>query len=396
MALPAETSPVDESQRHPPRGGRSHPPYEGLEQLLAHWPGPAAILDNEGEVLSGNLAAKPVLTALAERPGGLAGLFIVGAAFKIAATVPGFPAAQTYEVVPLPCGDRLVLLARDISLSIQVCAALADSRQRYKDLVGISADFAWETDASGSFVFVSPQGGAGYSPAELIGHDGASLLLEPPTHNAASPFGTKRTILAEEVWMKRKDGAPVRMLVWATPIAASGHPFAGARGVCRDVTVAVQQETALLEASNREAVLDRIMRTMRDEPDAAVLFDTIATTLAQAVGADGLAIWRAGPGDYRQIAGFGATAPRGFDPTFALFPRLAATNDGIAELSSAAGSAMAVATTHRQAANGAISLWRRAERGPLSPSERALVTAVAIQVGIGLALTGALRNGGNA
>lgn len=385
MALPAENAIGEERQRKPASASRTALPQEGLEQLLAHWPGPAALLDNEGEVLVGNIAAKPVIAALADRPGGLAGLLIVGAAFKIAVTVPGLPSAQTYEVVPLPFGDRLVLLARDISLSIQVCAALADSRQRYKDLVGISSDFAWETDAGGAFVFVSPQGGLGYVAAELIGRDGASLLIEPPTHNAASPFGTKRSIVGEEFWMRRADGTPARILVWAMPIAASGHPFAGARGVCRDVTVAVQHETALLEASSREALIDRIARAMRDETGSEAMFRTIATTLAQAVGADGVTLWRA-DNDYRAIVRFGAPAPAALDPTTALFPRLAGADDGLAEASGTTGSALGIATSHQQRRNGAITLWRNAQRGAWSANERTLIATVATHVGIGLAL----------
>jgi PAS domain S-box-containing protein len=387
MALPAEKPFADEPPRHPGRNLRAKPLQENLEQLLAHWPGPAAILDHEGDVLAGNIAAPPVLAALADRPGGLAGLLIVGAAFKIAVTVPGLPAAQTYEVVPLPFGDRLVLLARDISLSIQVCAALADSRQRYKDLVGISTDFAWETDASGTFVFVSPQGGLGYLPAELIGRDGASLLLEPPIHNAASPFGTTRAVLAEEVWMRRIDGGAARMLMWAIPVAATDHPFAGARGVCRDVTAAVERETALLEISNRERLLERIMRAMRDEGDASVVFRATATTLAQAVGADGASIWRGDVAGFRAIATFGAPAPAEFDGPRVLLPRLEAADDKAVAVSGSAGAALALATSHRRARNGAVTLWRNSDRGPWNAAEQALVGAVAVQVGIGLALT---------
>lgn len=387
MALPAEKSFADEPQRCLDAVARSHPPSEGLEQILAHWPGPAAILDREGDVLAGNLASKPVLGALADRPGGLAGLLIVGAAFKIAVTVPGSPAAQTYEVVPLPFGDRLLLLARDISLSIQVCAALADSRQRYKDLVGISTDFAWETDASGTFVFVSPQGGLGYIPAELIGRDGASLLVEPPIHNAASPFGTKRAVVAEEVWMRRIDGTPARMLVWAIPIAVTDHPFAGARGVCRDVTVAVERETTLLETSNREKLLERIMRATRDEADADVLFGATATTLAQATGADGLSIWRSDAEGFRAIATFGAAPPEALDGLRVLLPRLDAAGEEPVAVAGAAGSAIAVATTYHRSRNGALTLWRSAARGAWSSAERALLAAAAVQVGVGIALT---------
>ena len=57
--------------------------------------------------------------------------------------------------------------------------ALAESRQRYKDLVEISSDFAWETGADGRFVFVTPRGALGWRAAELVGRDAVSFLDQP-------------------------------------------------------------------------------------------------------------------------------------------------------------------------------------------------------------------------
>lgn len=34
--------------------------------------------------------------------------------------------------------------------------ALSESRRRFKDIVEVSGDFAWETDSDGVFVYVSP------------------------------------------------------------------------------------------------------------------------------------------------------------------------------------------------------------------------------------------------
>src|SRR3546814_1488318 len=54
--------------------------------------------------------------------------------------------------------DLALLLGRDVTLERSLRAALVESRQRYKDLVEISNDFAWETDGEGRFAFVSPRG----------------------------------------------------------------------------------------------------------------------------------------------------------------------------------------------------------------------------------------------
>ena len=62
----------------------------------------------------------------------------------------------------LPDGS-LLLFGHDATLERQLRRTLTESRQRYKDLVDISSDFAWECAADGRFVFVSPRGALGFS-----------------------------------------------------------------------------------------------------------------------------------------------------------------------------------------------------------------------------------------
>ena len=56
--------------------------------------------------------------------------------------------------------------------------ALLESRQRYKELVEISSDFAWETGEDGRFVFVS-RDAIGWPAAAMIGRYPAEFLAEP-------------------------------------------------------------------------------------------------------------------------------------------------------------------------------------------------------------------------
>ena len=75
---------------------------------------------------------------------------------------------MTLEMTALPLADGAVLLlGRDATLDHNLRGALVDLRQRYKDLVEISSDFAWETGGRGTFVFVSPQGALGWRADEL-------------------------------------------------------------------------------------------------------------------------------------------------------------------------------------------------------------------------------------
>ncbi|HEY6335184.1 MAG TPA: hypothetical protein VI113_04790, partial [Alphaproteobacteria bacterium] len=68
--------------------------------------------------------------------------------------------------------------AADPVLEQRLRAALIESRQRYKDLVEISSDVAWETRTDGSFAFVSPRGALGYRAAELVDRPASGFLVD--------------------------------------------------------------------------------------------------------------------------------------------------------------------------------------------------------------------------
>ena len=53
--------------------------------------------------------------------------------------------------------------------------ALLDSRQRWRDLVNMAADFAFETDEQGRFSFVMPDPALGWSAVTLLGQPAAVI-----------------------------------------------------------------------------------------------------------------------------------------------------------------------------------------------------------------------------
>jgi len=88
--------------------------------------------------------------------------------------------------LPLAGEARVLVLAHDVSLTRNLHRALVDSRQRYKDLVECSTDFAWETDATGRFVFVTPRGTHGYQAVELVGRQAVEFQLDEPGEDPPS------------------------------------------------------------------------------------------------------------------------------------------------------------------------------------------------------------------
>ena len=166
-----------------------------------------------------------------------------GAARLDTVVVPGNAAPTTLDVTCVPLGDGAMLLARDVSLAANMRNALADSRRRYKDIVEISSDFAWETDASGAFAFVSPQGALGWRADDLLGRKPVVFAIDPDDLSVADPFLTQTPIAQTEQWVRTADGKDACVQISAVPLFAPDGSWKGARGLARDITEARERES---------------------------------------------------------------------------------------------------------------------------------------------------------
>jgi PAS domain S-box-containing protein len=281
--------------------------------LVAGFPGPAAWVARDGTVRAANEAGRQLAAALGART--LAALGALAAPCSEEVSLPGEPdagaAAQAIELAVVPIAHGVLLLGHDLSLAANLRRALVDSRKRYKDLVEVSSDFAWEVNGAGRFDFVSPRGALGFSASALMGRAADSLLFAMPgLEPESSPFATRRPIEQVETWLVGADGEPACVLVSAVPIVDAEGGWAGARGVWRDVTEDRTWRAALDDARNREQMLAHIVRTMRDEVEPAAMLDATARTTARALGADGARLWRIAPdGGLEPAAAFGAEPP---------------------------------------------------------------------------------------
>jgi len=215
--------------------------------------------------------------------------------------------SQTLHLTVMPLNDqRAMVIVRDVTLETSLRLALVDSRQRYKDFVEISTDFAWEVSPEMAFAFVSPRGGLGYSADALIRLDPKELVLDFASGTDA-PFFTSRRLENSEVWLKRADGRAACVVVSATPLVGADGSWQGARGVCRDVTESREREATLARVRNRERVLTRIVRSFRDEVNPENMLAAAAETLARGLGAECCQVFRVKL-DKRSSTG-GAVAP---------------------------------------------------------------------------------------
>jgi diguanylate cyclase (GGDEF)-like protein/PAS domain S-box-containing protein len=347
---------------------------------LAALPAAALLLDADGAVTPLNEAGAALSRAEDGR--------LVQALAGPAAAARAAGAARILPLAPLDPGEALMLpladaagvlvVQRDAMLEHKLREALVESRQRYKDLVEISSDFAWETDAEGRFVFVSPRGVAGWPPEALLGREAAAFLAEPGESNV---FAATAPATDAELWFRRPDGGSARLGLAAMPVLDAGGRRRGARGVGRDLTTERERADMLAHAQLRDRLFTHLVRAIRDElePEAA---------LAAAVKATGLALGAAGGVVLRRIDAAMMTAASwgempGEAPLDAARAALAETDATLLEL--APWQLVGRQARYRGAVEGAILMWRRLEDGGFPEGDRALLADVADQLGVAIA-----------
>jgi diguanylate cyclase (GGDEF)-like protein/PAS domain S-box-containing protein len=363
-------------------------------ELATRWPGPSALLTPAGQVVAASPGGEALLAVLAPSDADKVEL----AATKAASTlepvvVPTATGSSTIEPSLVPLAGGLLLVGRDVTLATRIRAALIESRQRFKDLVDISSDFAWETDITGRFVFVSPQGGLGYPAVALLGRDPASLAIaEDDSVPGDQPFAARQRIEAQEMWLRRADGAAARVAVSALPLMGLDGEITGVRGLCRDITAADAQATALLEARHHERLLAYIARTIREEVEPGAMLNKAASTLAHALGAELGCIWRCENGPPRLVAQSGALPVPPIDlaellAAWSKADRHAVEAPRACDADSMRG--LALVTSYRRQPNGAVAIWRRGDQAAdWSKADHALMREIAGHLGIALAQIG--------
>ncbi len=200
--------------------------------------------------------------------------------------------AQTYDILILPCagnGKNILLVAREITADANLMMALTASRALYRDLVNCQADFSWETDSHGAFIYVNQRGAFGYSASELNG-----LLVTELLNNAslniddlegATPFTPNQPINDVEVWLKGKGNADICVLISALPVFDKNNSWRGARGVGRDVTELRKHEEEKQRSQRLNNAVSTVVTAMRVELDPRRIINSAAQATLQATGA---------------------------------------------------------------------------------------------------------------
>ncbi len=352
-----------------------------MRALFAHHPGPALLFDpaahayglNEaGESLAdqltgdGGVSLMPQLVQLAVKAR------IAGTGLSREVPMPGGRARLEATVLPQADGTLLVL-GRDSTLEASIRTALAESRTRFKDLVDLAADFAWETDIDGGFSFISARGALGYPPEALAGSNPRDLLADPDSAPTLLPFDALEAVRNVELWMRAADGDTRCLLVSAAPVRTNTGARVGARGIAIDVTLERRQQSELAELKTRERLVQYILDALRGEVAPEQMLSSAAHALGRAASADGCILSVLEGGRTVREARYG-NAPDA--ATVAASTAKLFAEDGVLEGETPRHRWIGVAPRHTGEPVGAILLWRTAQGGAWEPGERRVLEAV--------------------
>ena len=271
--------------------------------MIAGFPGPGAIVDSEGRLFALNGQGAPIEIALAEAvdvdlPFVITRACVEQSAQQHRLRLPAEHGGLTLDLSIVPVSaDRALVLARDSTMERNMLEALIMSRQLFKDLVNCSSDFAWQTDADGTFDYVSPRGALGYGAHELNAMRAQSLQIEGDWPDAPSPFEVRSPIENREIRIRRKDGSLAHLLMSCIPVTDADGVWRGCRGVCRDVTAEREQRAALDRADRRMRLEYEIVNSIHKELHPERALRTAASVTARLTGAGRVLIWRVNTDD---------------------------------------------------------------------------------------------------
>jgi PAS domain S-box-containing protein len=149
-------------------------------------------------------------------------------------------------------------------------AALAESEQKYRNLVETSQELIWSIDIQGLLTFVNSAAKRiyGYEPLEMIGRRFTDFLIKEEKSRqieiftqllARTSLQPQTPNLPYEIVHTRKDGTPVHLRVNSIVNQAENGAILGLSGTATDISDRKRSEEALQQATDQlRAVLDAV------------------------------------------------------------------------------------------------------------------------------------------
>jgi diguanylate cyclase (GGDEF)-like protein len=253
--------------------------------------------------------------------------------------------------------------------------ALRDSRQRWRDLVALAADLAYETDEWGRFVFVMPDPALGWPAATLLGQPAELLLSGGANANGFNPFRVTVPVRRRRTWLNQADGSATLLAFSAAPLLDAEGRIVGSRGIGADWTEYDTHQGRVAASLRRGEVLDHILWRMGQEVMAPRMMQAALDALTNALGAEGAAVidlrTHEGAALVHQAGGGGAEV---LAPAAALLAQV----EGPTQVDAADGRPILVAVCHtRFGAHAGLALWRVPGSRSWDNEDKLLINAAA-------------------
>ena len=195
----------------------------------------------------------------------------------------------TYVFVP---PDMVMVHTEDITERTHAEEALRESEERFRLIVEATNEWIWSMDIDGRLNYSNPAIEAilGYRPEELLGRNCLELLYEEDRRQFDERFsqyasegrGWSGLVLR---WLHR-DGSLRYLESSGVPIFDAGGAVTGYRGTDRDITERKQNEKALTELAEREALINRISKAVHRSLGLTEIFRTAVKELGSHLGVD--------------------------------------------------------------------------------------------------------------
>lgn len=206
-----------------------------------------------------------------------------------------------YSLTGVYFADRVMITARDTTLSDRMTEALLESRSMLKSLLERAVDFCFEVDEKKVFRFVSPNQAFGQHLEGWIGRSADDIFWRGGKVPSRNPFSTKKIQTFNAVQIdfgqheQSNQNEPNKQIeqgekYWVSfkvePVLSPKGKVVGVRGVCRDVSeqVAIDRQTRM--DNLRLSVQQRIVEMINETDTAETLLDSASNELLDVLRAD--------------------------------------------------------------------------------------------------------------
>jgi PAS domain S-box-containing protein len=195
----------------------------------------------------------------------------------------------TYVFVP---PDMVMVHTEDITERKLAGEALRDSEERFRSIVEATNEWIWSIDLEIRITYSNPavETILGYSPEELLGRNSLDYMHEEDRREFEKSFA--RFVKEGCGWSgliirwRHRNGSFRYLESGGVPIFDASGVIVGYRGSDRDITERKQNEKALTELADREALINRISKAVHKSLGLTEIFQTAVKELGSHLGVD--------------------------------------------------------------------------------------------------------------